>query len=155
MSLHHKSKEEEEGGMTSPNYSREHKRDETIWDSSAALGNSLLRPFWRHHQYFQPTKQSSVWCFLSMFTPPPCLAQSPVSQCSLPLAVGHLDLYNVPPRLWPHSFISWHWPPLLPVPESADRICTWWCSAPVQLRVSLLVAILDIESKNSLGWKKL
>lgn len=52
--------------------------------SSAALGNSLPRPFWRHHQYFQPTKQSSLWCFLSMLTSQPCLAQSPVSQCSFP-----------------------------------------------------------------------
>lgn len=39
--------------------------------SSAALGNSLPRPCWRHDQYFQPTKQSSVWGFLSMFTPLP------------------------------------------------------------------------------------
>uniref|UniRef100_A0A8C5IMF1 Secreted protein n=1 Tax=Junco hyemalis TaxID=40217 RepID=A0A8C5IMF1_JUNHY len=27
------------------------------------------------------------------------------SSCSLPLAVGHLGLCNIPPRLWPHSFI--------------------------------------------------
>ena len=32
--------------------------------SSAALGTSLPQPFWSHHRYLQPTKQSSVWRLL-------------------------------------------------------------------------------------------
>lgn len=39
MSLHHKSREEEEGGMTSPSRSREHKGDKTVGDKPSCCGN--------------------------------------------------------------------------------------------------------------------
>lgn len=114
--------------------------------SSAALGTSLPRPFWRRHRYLQPTKQSSVWRLLSVSGHPPSLAQSPLSRRSLPSTEGHPDLCNVPPWLPPSrsSSRSWHRPPWLPSLARAGLCCTCRCSAQVQFRVSPWVAVLDM-----------
>lgn len=144
MSLHHKSREEEEGGMTSPSSSREHKGDKTVGDKRSCSGNFpspaflmvssisptnqaifCLTPPVRVHL---PTQSDSVLAFLAQpslgsGTPRPmqCTSQAP----SPPL------LFHV---LAPSAFDAF--PCQRGCQRHASLCCSCWCSAQVQFRVS-------------------
>lgn len=119
LSLHHKSWEEEEGGVTSPSCSREHKGDEGI-------GGKLWElPFLSLSEGIVGISNQPS----NLLTPPACV-HSPVQPGPVPTLPAQPSLGNGAPDLCkaPHSFppcssssMSWHQPPLLCTSAFATR----------------------------------
>lgn len=85
MSLHHKSREEEEGGMTSPSRSREHKGDETVGDKLSCSGN-FPSPAFLKASSLSPTNQA-IFCLT-----PPVRVRSPAQSGPVPALLAQPSL---------------------------------------------------------------
>lgn len=113
MSLHHKSREEEEGGMTSPSCSREHKGDETLGNKLSCSGNFPSLAFLKASSV-SPTNQA-IFCLTPLVRVHSPTQPGPVPVLPAQPSFRHLDLCSVPPRHPPHCSSStfWHCPPSL------------------------------------------